>query len=70
MAKQVEWMGETKCDVCHHECGKELYDAKTKFGGWATLCQSCYIAMGVGIGTGLGQKYEKQPDGKYVKVKG
>lgn len=33
-----------------------MYDAKTKQGPWANLCQECYDKWGVGLGTGLGQK--------------
>ena len=70
MAKQVKWMGETKCDVCHRECGKELYDAKTIHGPWATMCPMCYFQYGIGLGPGVGQRYIKQKDGSYKKKDG
>jgi ribosomal protein L37AE/L43A len=46
-----------------HECQfcekKAKYDARTKMGSWAFLCQSCFDKYGVGIGLGKGQKLEE-----------
>lgn len=46
------------CDVCG---GKGLmvpavYDAKTKRGPWAYLCEEDFAAIGIGLGLGLGQR--------------
>jgi hypothetical protein len=45
-------------------------DGKTKMGPWATMAPPSYAKHGVGTGTGKGQMYNKQPDGKWLKVKG
>lgn len=43
------------CDMCQN--GNEaVYDAKTKMGPWAYLCQVHFEQFGVGLGTGKGQK--------------
>lgn len=38
-----------------------LYDAKTLAGPWASLCQACFDRYGIGLGTGLGQRYLLRP---------
>jgi len=46
-----------KCDYCCQE--KAQYDAKTKHGPWAYLCEECFQKIGVGLGLGKGQKLER-----------
>lgn len=66
-----EWLGDTRCDFCGKECGKELYDARTRFRAWAVMDSECFAKCGVGLGTGYGQRYEKdEKSGKYFKVEG
>ncbi len=44
-----------KCDV--PGCQKRAeYDSKTKFGGWAYLCDNCYRQLGLPLGLGTAQK--------------
>jgi ribosomal protein L37AE/L43A len=43
------------CQFCENEA---KYDARTKMGPWAFLCQSCFDKYGVGVGVGRGQKLE------------
>jgi hypothetical protein len=62
-----KWFGDTKCDFCHKECGKTLYDGMTDMGPWAVMCQQCFRMHGVGVGPGKGQKYKKVGS-DYVKV--
>jgi hypothetical protein len=38
-----------------------LYDGRTKRGPWAAMCESCFVTHGVGLGTGLGQRYMVRP---------
>ena len=64
------WYGSTKCDICGNECVDILYDAKTNLGCWATMCKNCYRKHGLGVGTGVGQKYIKNKHGKFQKVAG
>lgn len=66
-AGNQKWMGDTKCDFCHKECGNTLYDGKTDMGPWAVMCDMCFHDHGVGLGTGMGQQYKKVGS-DYVKV--
>jgi len=36
-------------------------DGATRFGYWALMTPESHVAFGVGLGTGYGQKYQKQP---------
>jgi hypothetical protein len=53
------------CDI--HYCERNgtvvpaSYDGKTKRGPWASMCESCMITHGVGLGTGKGQRYMIRP---------
>jgi len=72
------------CDSCGIECDDKetnyeedghtyLYDAKMLGGYWAVCCSECwenYGAAGHRLGTGLGQKYQLQDDGRFKKVQG
>jgi len=58
------------CDVCCSPIGDDFMDAKTTHGPWANLCPACFRKIGVGLGTGRGQHYRRQPDGRYVKIEG
>ena len=66
----IIWSSSHKCDFCQKDCGKVLYDAATKYGPWATMCEECWKKQGTGtLGPGFGQRYELK-DNKYVKTKG
>ena len=43
-------------DICN-----AMYDAKTRQGPWANMCQACFDRQTIG----LGQKYIKKEDGWY-----
>ncbi|QGJ92876.1 hypothetical protein PBI_BEAGLE_119 [Arthrobacter phage Beagle] len=48
-----------KCDLCR-ELGRTTdahYDGKTKLGPWASMCDEHFEKFGIGLGTGVGQKY-------------
>lgn len=48
-----------------------MYDAKTKQGPWANMTEASWKQHGYPkLGTGYGQKYEKQADGRWLKVEG
>jgi len=73
--KKRYWMGDapTQCDLnLHHSHAitTAFVDGKTKMGPWGNMCLTCHRRVGVGLGTGKGQKYEKQDDGKWLKVAG
>ena len=65
----VIWSGDTKCNFCHTDCGRDLYDGVTKSGPWATMCRQCFRRHGVAVANGYGQHYRKNKDGQYVKAK-
>lgn len=49
----------------------EFVDGKTKLGPWAMMSPESFAVYGTGrLGTGRGQRYKKQPDGKWLKVEG
>jgi hypothetical protein len=60
------------CDFCKTE-GKEVeakYDGKTVHGPWAYMCEEHFEAMGVGLGTGRGQRLivgERPKDQPYTE---
>ena len=48
------------CDFCR-EVGIEKpakYDAKTKMGPWASMCEAHNYRYGIGLGVGKGQKID------------
>jgi len=52
---EVEVLELPDCDI--PACGKKAgYDAKTKMGPWANLCEEHFQEHGVGLGLGKGQK--------------
>ena len=70
MASNVVWTSSSTCDICRKDCGSVLYDAVTKYGPWATMCEDCWNKHSIhALGPGLGQRYELK-DGKYIKTKG
>lgn len=59
---KVVWMSErpTTCDGCNRPLslsGDFFYDARTRWGPWGILGECCFKEVGVGLGTGKGQKY-------------
>lgn len=65
------WMGipPSKCDICGSAITDTFIDGKTIHGPWGNMCPECHKRFGCGLGTGRGQKYEKQGD-YWVKVAG
>jgi hypothetical protein len=61
-----------KCQICQMEMSgeHEFYDFRTFIGSWADGCVSCWYAHGTGLGTGKGQKYERQDDGTFLQTAG
>lgn len=51
--------------------GSVMYDAKTKMGPWANMTEQSFKQYGVGkLGTGFGQKYQLQENGRWLKIAG
>jgi hypothetical protein len=68
--KPKYWLGEvTKCDVCGGDFGRSMHDASVR-GHWANVCDACFSDEGCSTGTGHGQSYRKQADGRWLKVAG
>lgn len=59
------------CDTCNRDfseaVGTLMFDAKTRMGPWACMCDECFMKYGYGLGTGRGQRYVRQADGKFHK---
>lgn len=51
--KQTKIANWKKCDFCDKQA---KFDAKTKFGPWAYMCDHHFQINGIGLGTGLGQR--------------
>lgn len=62
-----KWTGEIPpmCDICGDPLTKWFVDGKTEMGSWVIMCPGCFKVYGVGLGVGLGQKYNVA-DGKKV----
>ena len=55
--------------------GSHIYDVfidgRTAMGPWALMTPTSWANHGVRrLGTGNGQRYKKQPDGRWLKVEG
>jgi hypothetical protein len=62
----------SRCDLCQRPLNGVFYDAKTAGGPWGCICPTCHTGpRGIGrVGPGLGQRYELQEDGRYLKTEG
>lgn len=47
-----------------------FFDAKTIHGPWAIMSPASFRKFGGTLGTGLGQQYTRQPDGRWLKTGG
>jgi len=71
--RRVYWVGDpgAECQLCHRALKSAFVDGRTRApGSWANMCLLCHSVYGVGLGTGRGQLYEKQADGRWLKVEG
>ena len=70
MTAPKQWRGGTpKCDF-GDSCSMTPWfvDGKTNLGPWALMCSDHYLNHGLGLGTGLGQRYSSEPP--YTKLEG
>lgn len=71
MAKAVYWLSHVgACEICDQPLTTLMVDGKTNWGPWALMCVPCHTVHGGKLGLGIGQKYEKQQDGRWLKVAG
>jgi hypothetical protein len=70
--KTVYWVGAVgEFDDFGCRISDEFIDGKTIMGPWANMSPVSWRQNGIGrLGTGYGQRYKKQPDGKWLKVEG
>lgn len=70
MTQPKYWPGTlSKCDQCGKPFGNLMFDAATPR-GWGNLCKPCFDMLGCTLGTGRGQEYTRQPDGRWLKTGG
>jgi hypothetical protein len=58
MAVEVKVRELPMCDICKSggQVRPAQYDGKTKLGPWAFMCEFHFNLIGVGLGTGRGQR--------------
>jgi hypothetical protein len=66
------WMGHVdRNDDFGDMIAKEFIDGKTTLGPWGIMTPKNWRRHGIGrLGLGCGQRYEKQTDGRWMKVEG
>lgn len=71
-AKEMYWSGPVSAKDDFGDAITDTFiDGKTKMGPWANMTPDSFKKHGAGkLGTGYGQKYEKQEDGKWLKTEG
>jgi len=70
--KEKYWMGHVSDkDDFSDSIKNEFIDGKTQMGPWALMTPKSWKQYGFRkLGTGYGQRYKKQSDGKWLKVEG
>jgi hypothetical protein len=70
--RKVFWLSPVgECDDFKDVIEDVIYDGRTTMGPWALMTPKSFRQHGLGrTGLGLAQKYEKQPDGRWLKVEG
>jgi hypothetical protein len=71
--KPQYWLGSGPghCELCKRKIGDVFVDGRVEtVGKWALLCPSCHTALGCGLGTGLGQQYERVGESRWLKTAG
>lgn len=71
--KKVYWLGQLdpNCQVCGRPLDGTMYDVALGPGApWGNICKRCFVEYGCSLGTGFGQEYKLQKDGRWLKVKG
>ncbi len=71
MTKKVYWSSPVGIEADFGDTLETtIIDGVTIHGPWALMTPFNHRRYGQGLGTGRGQKYEKQEDGKWLKVEG
>jgi hypothetical protein len=71
-AKAKYWLGTppAKCDITNLPISDCFIDGQVLGGRWAIMTPRTHAIYGLGLGTGRGQKYQRQADGRFLKVEG
>lgn len=66
------WIGEVpvRCQLSNRKIGKTFVDGRLPGGGWASVHPTQFKRIGGKFGADCGQLYEKQPNGRWLKVEG
>jgi hypothetical protein len=65
------WQGSiTTCNMCGGLFNGRMFDARLGNQGWGNICKDCFRDYNCSLGTGSGQEYSQQPDGRWLKVGG
>lgn len=72
MSEVKYWIGiaPTKCDITGLPVIDTFIDGATIHGPWGFMIPETHKTFGRGLGTGKGQRYEKQSDGRWIKTEG
>jgi hypothetical protein len=56
----VYWCGKPPaiCDICDRPIENVFIDGRTRMGPWANMDAGCHSMVGIGLGTGRGQRFE------------
>lgn len=60
----------TYCEISMQQIIDCFVGGVTPMGSWGHMHPDTHSDFGCGFGLGRGQKYEKQPDGRWLKTKG
>lgn len=70
-SKQVYWIGRVPTeDDFGVPIDNQFIDGRLMTGQWAIMAPATHVFRGMGLGTGKGQLYRKQDDGRWLKVEG
>jgi hypothetical protein len=71
---EIYWMGEipAQCQITKRKITSTFVDGRVPgMGGtWGFMHPEEFARYGGKLGSGLGQRYEKQPNGRWLKVEG
>ena len=73
MSRKVYWMGSapTKCQITGVDIINQFVDGQSRARGpWAIMHPDYFRIMGYTPAQGIGQLYEKQEDGRWLKIAG
>ena len=72
MAQARYWLGSeiSTCEVTGKTITDRFVDGRTPFGPWAIMHPDVFAGWGYKPAQGVGQLYEKQPNGKWLKIDG